>query len=240
MIMIGPDAHGPEPVEAVLEPALDDVLEMDDAQDPRPSSATTSGVPPDREIRSTASLDLRRELAARRMPGWRRGRPCGCCRPSMSTPLIRVCAEKEMNLAPGMSARERPRKPYFLARTTMLRPSGVSSAREASWAASASSSTVTPGAGRNAAAWRSPRVMVPVLSSRSTSTSPAASTARPLMARTFFWTRRSMPAMPMALSRPPMVVGIRQTSRATRTVIVKDDAGVEAEGLQGDDRRPGR
>ena len=29
-----------------------------------------------------------------------------------------------------------------------------------------------------------------------------------------------MPAMPMAESSPPMVVGIRQTSSATRTVIV--------------------
>ncbi len=103
----------------------------------------------------------------------------------------------------------------------MLRPSGVSSAREASWAALASSSTVTPGAGRKAVAWRSPRVIVPVLSRSRTSTSPAASTARPLMARTFFWTMRSMPAMPMAFSRPPIVVGIRQTRRATRTVVVK-------------------
>jgi len=30
-----------------------------------------------------------------------------------------------------------------------------------------------------------------------------------------------MPAMPMALSNPPIVVGIRQTSNATRTGIVK-------------------
>ena len=88
---------------------------------------------------------------------------------------------------------------------------GVSSAREASWAASASSSILTPGAGMNSVAWRLPRVMVPVLSSSSTSTSPAASTARPLVARTLRRIRRSMPAMPMALNKPPMVVGIRQT-----------------------------
>ena len=31
---------------------------------------------------------------------------------------------------------------------------------------------------------------------------------------------RPMPAMPMADSRPPMVVGIRQTSRATSTVML--------------------
>ena len=33
--------------------------------------------------------------------------------------------------------------------------------------------------------------------------------------------RRSMPLMPMALSSPPMVVGIRQTNNATRTGMVK-------------------
>ena len=65
---------------------------------------------------------------------------------------------------------------------------------------------------------RLPRVMVPVLSSKSMSTSPAASIARPLMASTFLRIRRSMPAMPMAESRPPMVVGIRQTNSATITV----------------------
>ena len=64
---------------------------------------------------------------------------------------------------------------------------------------------------------RLPSVIVPVLSSSSTSTSPAASTARPLMASTLRRTRRSMPLMPMALNNPPIVVGIRQTSSATST-----------------------
>ena len=62
--------------------------------------------------------------------------------------------------------------------------------------------------------------MVPVLSSSSTSTSPAASTARPDIAITFAWIMRSMPAMPMAESSPPIVVGMRQTSSATSTVTV--------------------
>ena len=111
----------------------------------------------------------------------------------------------------------RPRIPNcFLASTTMLRPSGVSSDREASWAASASCWSSTPGAGRNSFAMRLPKVMVPVLSSISTSMSPAASTARPDVASTFRRTSRSMPLMPMALSRPPIVVGIRHTSRETR------------------------
>ena len=61
--------------------------------------------------------------------------------------------------------------------------------------------------------------MVPVLSSRMTSTSPDASTARPLIASTLNRATRSMPAMPMADSRPPMVVGIRHTSSATRATV---------------------
>ena len=99
----------------------------------------------------------------------------------------------------------------------MLRPSGVSSASEASWAASASFSTVTPGAGTNSVAIRFPSVIVPVLSRRSTSTSPAASTARPEVASTLRRISRSIPAIPMALRSPPIVVGIRQTRSATST-----------------------
>ena len=85
-------------------------------------------------------------------------------------------------------------------------------------------------------AWRLPRVMVPVLSSSRVSTSPAASTARPDMASTLCWTSRSMPAMPMADSRAPMVVGIRQTSRAISTTTSARCAGVDGERLEGHDR----
>ena len=114
--------------------------------------------------------------------------------------------------------------PYFsLASTTTLRPPGVSSASDESCAASATSRSVRPSAGWNATAWRLPSVIVPVLSSSSTSTSPAASTARPLIAITFCWIIRSIPAMPIALSSPPIVVGIRQTSSATSTVTVTGD-----------------
>jgi len=38
------------------------------------------------------------------------------------------------------------------------------------------------------------------------------------MAITFLRIKRSMPAMPMAETRPPMVVGIKHTSKATITV----------------------
>ena len=114
----------------------------------------------------------------------------------------------------------RPRMAYFsLASTTMERPSGVSSASEASWAASASSCSLTLRSGLNSVAWRLPSVMVPVLSSSSVSTSPAASTARPDMASTLKRTRRSMPAMPIADSSAPMVVGISVTNSATSTTM---------------------
>ena len=135
-------------------------------------------------------------------------------RPSMSTPLMRVCAVKGTSVAPTELA---SRNAYFsFASTTIERPSGVSSERLASCAASASSSSGTPGSGRNSAAWRLPSVIVPVLSSSSVAQSPAASTARPDIASTLRCTSRSMPAMPMAESRAPIVVGMRHTSSATR------------------------
>ena len=128
---------------------------------------------------------------------------------------MRVVAVKGTKVCSPVSSRSRMPK-RSLASTTMERPSGVSSASDASWAASATSCSVCPPAGTKREAMRLPSVIVPVLSSSRVWTSPAASTARPLMARTFFCTRRSMPAMPMAESRAPIVVGIRQTSRATR------------------------
>ncbi len=132
-------------------------------------------------------------------------------------PLMRVCAVNGTKVAPRL-AMSRSRRPYFsLASTTTERPSGVSSASEASWAASASSCSSTPATGTKAEAWRLPSVIVPVLSSSSVSMSPAASTARPDMASTLKRTRRSMPAMPMAESSAPMVVGISVTKSATMT-----------------------
>jgi len=103
-----------------------------------------------------------------------------------------------------------------LASTTMERPSGVSSASDESCAASATSISVWPPTGKKSDAMRFPSVMVPVLSSSSVWTSPAASTARPLMASTLRCTSRSMPAMPMAERSAPMVVGMRHTSSDTK------------------------
>ncbi len=137
-----------------------------------------------------------------------------------SMPLIRVRAVNSTNCAWASSPCAGARRPYFfLACTTMERPSGVSSASDDSWAASARCSSSTPGSGMKASASRLPRVMVPVLSSSSVFTSPAASTARPDMASTLRCTRRSMPAMPMAERSAPIVVGISVTRSATSTVV---------------------
>ncbi|CUP44531.1 Uncharacterised protein [Segatella copri] len=62
--------------------------------------------------------------------------------------------------------------------------------------------------------------MVPVLSSKSVSTSPAVSTAFPDLVMTLARSARSIPAIPMAESSPPMVVGIRQTKRDKKAAIV--------------------
>ena len=61
-------------------------------------------------------------------------------------------------------------------------------------------------------ALRLPMVMVPVLSSSSVSMSPAVSTALPDLVMTFARSARSIPAIPIADSSPPIVVGIRQTN----------------------------
>ncbi|SGO36415.1 Uncharacterised protein [Mycobacterium tuberculosis] len=122
------------------------------------------------------------------------------------------------NLACDITPSSRARSPNSsFASTTIERPSGVSSAKLDSWAASATASALTPLIGTNSVACRLPRVMVPVLSSSSVFTSPAASTARPDVASTLCCTSRSIPAMPIADSSAPIVVGMRHTSNATST-----------------------
>ncbi|EXU92327.1 hypothetical protein P354_25245 [Streptomyces noursei PD-1] len=194
-----------------------------DAPPRRVTWPTTSGVPPLAEMPSTMCptssvgcppLSRTQRITAVAAP--LRSARCSCGS-SRSTPLIRLCAVNGTNPAPASSPSLRPRSACCsLARTTMERPSGVSSAIEDSCAASASSSADTPGTGRNAVACRLPRVIVPVLSNSRVLTSPAASTARPDIASTLRWTSRSMPAMPMAGSSAPIVVGMSATTRATR------------------------
>ena len=145
-----PDAHAAELVEPLPHALLDDVLEVDDAEHP-------GAVPVDaaqHERGAAGAGDRVDDLGARRggtAPPWDATQPVTApaaplrsCRPSgRSTPLIRVCAVNGTKVAPGRS--ERSRSPNsVLARTTTLRPSGVSSASEASWAASATSFSSTP------------------------------------------------------------------------------------------------
>ena len=69
------------------------------------------------------------------------------------------------------------------------------------------------------AARRLPNVIVPVLSRIIVSTSPQASTALPDIAMTLKRVTLSIPAIPIAERRPPIVVGIKQTIRATRVEV---------------------
>jgi len=74
-----------------------------------------------------------------------------------------LCGERHEVRAQAPPFRASRRLNFCFASTAMLRPSGVSSASEASWAASASACSLMPMAGMNAEAWRLPSVMVPGL-----------------------------------------------------------------------------
>ena len=139
-----------------------------------------------------------------------------------STPHIRVCA---VNAHPGGvrelagGALAQPVAPLGVAR----RPNGPRASRRPGWPAAPRRRASARRHRRSAGTRRPagcPRVIVPVLSSSSVFTSPAASTARPLIASTLRCTSRSMPAIPIADSSAPIVVGIRQTSSETRTIPV--------------------
>ena len=210
-------------------------------------SATASGVPPPVAMPSTIGVELardRRRPAPRPSAGPSRPRPCAPGRPSRSTPLMRVCAVNGTSVAPTeLALADAVRAPWPARRSSGPR----ASRRPGSRAGRPRRARPRPrrAAGRNSAAWRLPSVIVPVLSSSSVAQSPAASTARPDIASTLRCTSRSMPAMPIADSSAPMVVGMRHTSRATRTTTVLLGAGVDRErlqrdgGEQEDDRQPG-
>ena len=106
------------------------------------SRATTSGVPPSRAIAIDGGVDLGRHLAAALLDEVLDGvgrRPCGSTVPFMFTPLMRVCAENGHELGLDRPSSSCSRTPNCLARTTIERPSGVSSASDESCAASARS-----------------------------------------------------------------------------------------------------
>ena len=197
----------------------------------RVPSLTNSGVAPLPATSATSAFDGRRAPMPSCFWTWRRmasGAPLRIGRPSgRSMPLIRVCAVKGIKRDPVGAATStlpafRPCRsapspsPNLWNSSTMLLPSGVSSAAEARAASRPTSTAVKPSKGTNCVARRLPTVIVPVLSNSRVSTSPATSTAFPLLAMMLARSARSMPAMPMAASRAPIVVGIRQTKRATK------------------------
>ena len=82
-------------------PPFDDVFQMDDARAAGVPSATASGVPPVREMRSAISWKSAGRLAAALLDELLMASvaPFRSWRPSISTPLIRVYAEKGMKCA---------------------------------------------------------------------------------------------------------------------------------------------
>ena len=177
------------------------------------SATTSAGSPPSRPAPIASTAPLRTwPPSARVMPLVR----VSAVNASTSTIVASSCWKPTSSaLPPGA-----PSSPSRVrASSTIERPSGVSSRIDDTSAAVRAWTSVTPGAATIRDANRLPNVMVPVLSSRITSTSPDASTARPLIASTLNRATRSMPAIPIADSRPPIVVGMRQTSRATSSTI---------------------
>src|ERR1700744_4713518 len=99
-------------------------------------------------------------------------------------------------------------------------PSGVSSANDDNTQAVIKSSGKTPVAGQKCVALRLPIVMVPVLSSSSTSISPAVSTSFPDLVITLARNALSIPAIPIADNKPPIVVGIKHTNNEINAAMV--------------------
>jgi len=75
-------------------------------------------------------------------------------------------------------------------------------------------------AGQKWVAFLLPMVMVPVLSNNKVSISPAVSTALPLLVITLARKALSIPAIPIALNKPPIVVGIKQTNSEINAAMV--------------------
>ena len=104
--------------------------------------------------------------------------------------------------------------PNFLLNSTIDLPSGVKSFNEEIAEYFIISSLRIPFTGKNSSASLLPNVIVPVLSKIIVLISPQVSTALPDIAMTLNLFTLSIPAIPMAESNPPIVVGIKQTSKA--------------------------
>ena len=161
---------------------LHDVLEVDHPEHRACPRRPTSGVPPLVAMRSTIGSSVGGHVAALlRAPSARpsRPRPCGSSGPSMSTPLIRVCAVNGTSSAPRELALARGRSAPWPARRSSDPRASRRPGSRAGRRRPASCSVDARRRGRNSAACRLPSVIVPVLSSSSVEQSPAASTARP-------------------------------------------------------------
>ena len=149
-------------------------------------SATTRGVAPSEATLFTSWLNSGGALPPLPLTNLRMASeaPFRIFRPSgRSIPLMRVWAVNGTNLASsGASAGE---EPLFSYRCTMLFPSGVASEAEAIAASLPTSEAEYFPTGKNVVAFLLPMVIVPVLSRSTTSTSPASSTAFPLLAIMF-------------------------------------------------------
>ena len=180
----------------------------------RLSSQTVSGVPPKLEILSTCSCRSEgiTPPSAFTYCSMASAAPLRTFVPSgRSTPLIRVWAVNSINSEPAVSSLLSPKR---RASSKVDFPSGVSSCRLVKAAHRMRSLRFAPPTGKKSAARRLPYVIVPVLSRIMVSTSPQASTALPDIAMTLKRVTRSIPAIPIAESKPPMVVGIKQTAKA--------------------------
>ena len=196
-----PDPHRPQPVEAVTDPALDDVLAVRRCRGCGARRRPGSACRPRSTTRSISPSSLGRDspaCAATTTPRWRR------------RPLADGCALRGPRPTSG-STRRRARSVHPLESSRPRRPNSPSPVRRSSAPPGSRRRATRAGPPRPAArsvdprqpggtplACRFPRVIVPVLSSSSTLTSPAASTARPDIARTLCWRTRSIPAMPIA------------------------------------------
>jgi hypothetical protein len=122
-------------------------------------SATTSGVPPEAAMLSTSGARSQGmsppcSVTHRRIDS---AAPLRIRRFSKPMPLIRVCAENGISWESPRPASSGSTKAYRAsARSTIERPSGVSSAVLDHSAAEASSAWDTPSTGRNSAAIRFP------------------------------------------------------------------------------------
>ena len=132
-----------------LDAALDDVLQLDDAEHPRAVAHHQRRAAAARDVLHARQHRLGKAVAERLDV------PADGVRGALADLALAddrrrscACAPRTARTWRRASARSRSRRlKRCLASTTMLRPSGVSSASEASCAASASSSSLTPAAG---------------------------------------------------------------------------------------------